>query len=553
MGGQFLVEWESEEGKCGRVWASEGECLLDVFRRNRIFMESVCNGNGTCGKCRIQVVQGLKEVSALEQRFFSKEEITAGYRLACLVKAEPGLKVQLVQTFQIRQNGIQEKEINCQGIQKRKISREGKQENGPGSINTQNELGIAVDLGSTMLAAVLIDAQGNVLAQASAVNSQRLYGADVVSRIQAANQGYGKRLQECICLDLEQIFRTLCARIQYSDYVSCAHITRIVIAGNTTMLHLLRGYSCRMLGQAPFEPVCLKQECFLYKELFADIPECNESQVYLLPGLSAFVGADITAGLYSSGFLNTLKTEVACFVDLGTNGEMAVGNQTGFVTASAPAGPAFEGGNLSSGMPAVSGAISNVSFLYHKVRIQTVGQKKPCGICGTGALEAVAALKKEGLLDRNGLLAPGLFEKGFLLAKRVDGSHICLSQADIREIQMAKAAICAGVETLFAHYCKDYIGKEMDFEIISHVYLAGGFGYYLSADTAAEIGLFPVQWKEKIAPCGNTSLKGAAAFLVDLAGSACAEGLKEIPKKNRTIQLAEDEMFQNLFIERMGF
>lgn len=542
MSGQFSVEWEAEDGQCGKVWAFEGECLLDVFRRNRIVMESACNGNGTCGKCRIQIVHGPKARSVQEQRFFTEEEIAAGYRLACLVKAEPGLKVRLVKnTF----SAISEIKSSYDGYRKQDAAM---QMQAP-----QTELGIAVDLGSTTLAAVLVDIQGNVFAQASAVNSQRSYGADVVSRIQAANQGYGKHLQECICMDLEQMFRTLCAGMQHSEYTSQAHITRIAIAGNTVMLHLLRGYSCKMLGQAPFEPVSLKQECFAFEDLFSDIPECSGSSVYLLPGLSAFVGADITAGLYSSGFLDTQKTEVACFVDLGTNGEMAVGNQAGFVTASAPAGPAFEGGNLSSGMPAVSGAISNVSFLYHKVRIQTVGQKRPCGICGTGALEAVAALKKEGLLDNDGLLAPGLFEEGVLLAKRADGSRICLTQADIREIQMAKAAICAGVETLFVHYCKDYIGKEIELGRISRVYLAGGFGYYLSKDVAAEIGLFPAQWKEKIVPCGNTSLKGAVAFLVDLAGPACAGGLGEVPKKNRTIRLAEDEMFQNLFIERMRF
>lgn len=539
MGGQFLIQWEAGTGKCGQVWASDGEKLLDVLRRNRLFLESACNANGTCGKCRVQVIQGRKAESEWEKGFFTEEELAKGYRLSCLVSAEPGLKVRLLDA---KAQTCRWNEASSTGIPKEQKSSINMQ------MNQQDKLGIAVDLGTTTLAAALLDAKGNILAQASAVNSQRAYGADVLSRIQAANQGEGKSLQQCIRKDLERLFQELCSgsRVQ-------AHVARIAIAGNTTMLHLLRGYSCQSLGQAPFEPVNLKIECFAYEELFSEVPECKGSRVYLLPGLSAFVGADITAGLYSSGFFDTPATEIACFVDLGTNGEMAVGNKAGFVTASAPAGPAFEGGNLSCGMPGVPGAISKVSFLYHRVRIQTVGQRKPCGICGTGALEAVAALKKEGLLDDNGLLVPELFEAGLELAQKEDGSKICLTQADIREIQMAKAAIRAGLETLFFHFRKGCMDGKTGFEQISHVYLAGGFGYYLSADTATEIGLFPAQWKEKIVSCGNTSLKGAAEFLSDGVNSACLEKLEEISKKNKNVQLAEDKHFQRIFIERMQF
>lgn len=551
MDGQFFIEWEARAGKCGRAQAMKGERLLDVLRKNRIFLESACNANGTCGKCRVQIVQGQKEASAWEQSFFTDEELAKGYRLACLVDAEPGLKVRLLGNQMLQED---QAEGLCRQDDAQAVSAD-QQDDKEACENQQDDkqkdLGIAVDLGSTTLAAVLLDAGGTILARASAINSQRVYGADVISRIQAANQGYGKCLQECICRDLEGIFRTLCSGISKAHVQ--VRVACIAIAGNTTMLHLLRGYSCQSLGQAPFEPVSLEMERLAYEELFSEVSGCEGSLVYLLPGLSAFVGADITAGLYSSGFFDTSKSEVACFVDLGTNGEMAVGNSSGFVTASAPAGPAFEGGNLSCGMPGVPGAISNVSFLFHRVRIQTVDQKKPCGICGTGALEAVAALKKEGLLDNDGLLVPELFETGLEFAKREDGSSICLTQADIREIQMAKAAIRAGLETLLFRFCKNYMGGEMELESISRVYLAGGFGYYLSADMATEIGLFPAEWKDKIVPCGNTSLKGAAEFLLDGANPSCFEKIKEISKKNKSIQLAEDEMFQKLFVERMQF
>lgn len=543
MDGQFFVEWEMGDGNGGRVLAFLGESLLDALRRDGIYIESPCNGNGTCGKCLVQVLRGNEEMTLQERRFITADKAAAGYRLACFVKAKPGLKARLSKSDFSSAPQMQTLNLPFD-------------DTSAGGMEGQMELGIAVDLGSTTIAAALLDDGGNVLAQESAVNSQRAYGADVLSRIQAANDGFAERLRECVCGDLARLFRSLCARMRKLPVSPKARISKIAIAGNTAMLHLLRGYSCKKLGQAPFEPVNLKQERLAFRELFLDLDMCKDSIVCLLPGLSAFVGADITAGLYSSGFLDTPGTQVSCFLDLGTNGEMAVGNREGFMTASAPAGPAFEGAGLSCGMPASPGAIASVSFLYNRARVQTVGQKKPCGICGSGALSAVAALRKEGLLDDGGLLAPELFERGFTLAKNKDGSEICLTQADIREIQLAKAAVRAGVETLFSRFCKERFGKELGLDQAAHVYLAGGFGHYLPKDTAAEVGLFPLEWKEKIVSCGNASLKGAAAFLKEMAKErkgADGDFFKGIVEKNQTVQLAKDERFQELFVERMRF
>lgn len=519
--------------------AEAGANLLDICRQQQIPVEAACNGRGICGKCRVQVIQGNVPAAEEERRVFTAQEIADGYRLACRVRVMSDLTVRLFSQQNAMEIQMPEpaagNSISKMPEAAARLKTHGRQ---------LTEYCIAVDLGSTTLAAVLIDQSGSILSQVTAVNSQRAYGGDVISRIQASNEGRKDELRRCICRDLEQMF---CALVQKQKQMQIK-ISRIAIAGNTTMLHLLRGYSCERLGQAPFEPVNLQTECLPYRELFSDVAGCVQAAVYLLPGMSAFAGADITVGLYSSGFWQMPEDETAFFVDLGTNGELACGSRKGFVTSAAAAGPAFEGGRLSCGIPGIPGAVSKVSYLYHRVRIQTIGQKKPCGICGTGALEAVAALLGEGLLNKDGLLAPQLFEQGMVLACREDGSRICLTQADIREIQMAKAAIRAGIEILLLRYGQ-MLGQDAG-PAVSRVYLAGGFGYYLSADTATAIGLFPPEWRDKIILCGNTSLKGAVLFLSD---PSCAGGLVKICSKNTSIQLEDDPRFQEIYIQQMGF
>ncbi len=522
--------------------AEAGANLLDICRQQQIPVEAACNGRGICGKCRVQVIQGNVPAAEEERRVFTAQEIADGSRLACRVRVMSDLTVRLFSQQNAMEIQMPEpaagNSISKMPEAAARLKTHGRQ---------LTEYCIAVDLGSTTLAAVLIDQSGSILSQVTAVNSQRAYGGDVISRIQASNEGRKDELRRCICRDLEQMFCALVQKLEKMIKMQIK-ISRVAIAGNTTMLHLLRGYSCERLGQAPFEPVNLQTECLPYRELFSDVAGCVQAAVYLLPGMSAFAGADITAGLYSSGFWQMPEDETAFFVDLGTNGELACGSRKGFVTSAAAAGPAFEGGRLSCGIPGIPGAVSKVSYLYHRVRIQTIGQKKPCGICGTGALEAVAALLGEGLLNKDGLLAPQLFEQGMVLACREDGSRICLTQADIREIQMAKAAIRAGIEILLLRYGQ-MLGQDAG-PAVSRVYLAGGFGYYLSADTATAIGLFPPEWRDKIILCGNTSLKGAVLFLSD---PSCAGGLVKICSKNTSIQLEDDPRFQEIYIQQMGF
>lgn len=523
---QCKIQCLTANGRIPSITAAAGTSLLAVLREHQVMPEAPCNGKGICGKCRVQVIEGTAPVTSEDRRFFSDQELAAGYRLACRLDVRQHLTVRVPDG----QGQISSLGLESPGT--RPVRKHAK--------NLSGSYSIAVDLGSTTLAAALLGPDGTIIAQVYAANSQRAFGADVLSRIQASKEGHSQQLKTCICRDLEHLFGKLVL-----NQGRTLQIGRIAIAGNTAMLHLLRGYSCEKLGQAPFEPVNLELECLDYQELFSEVPGCRDSVVYLLPGISAFVGADITAGLYSSGFWQTPSGQPACFVDLGTNGELAFGCRDAVFTTSTAAGPAFEGGSLSCGIPGIPGAISRVSYVCRRVRIQTVGQKKPCGICGSGALEAAAALLKEGLMDADGLLAPQLFETGMELARRPDGGSICLTQADIREIQMAKAAIRAGLEVLQKRYEEVFAPAQ-----VSRVYLAGGFGHYLLADTAIAIGLFPAEWKERVFPAGNTSLQGAVLFLTD---PSCAAGLEEIRRKARSVRLESDPDFYDLYVKQMRF
>ena len=489
-----------------------GTLLLDVCRENGISVSADCNGKGICGKCTVQVSSGVAEPAPEDFHFLTKAQLEEGVRLACRLRVQGDLTVFLKPGPMGQAAAPQ---LNAEGHSKL-----------PGSR-------IAVDLGSTTLAAALLDASGQILSTRTAENSQRIFGADVLSRIQAANAGHAGHLQELIRRDLLQLFQLL---------AEDAKIDRIAIAGNAAMLHLLRGYPCEGLARWPFVPYNLQEESLPFCEVFGGAERCR---VNLLPGFSAFVGADIAAGLYSSGFLNTPEDKMSVFVDLGTNGELAVGNRNHFFTASTAAGPAFEGGGISCGMPGVPGAISQVEFLYHRIRVRTIGQKKPRGICGTGALDAVAALRKEGLLDANGLLMPKYFQRGVELACGADGKPIMLTQEDVRQIQLAKAAVRAGIETLCSRYQQRHPSARID-----KVYVAGGFGHYLSAKTALAVGLFPGEWEDKLAICGNASLQGTIEYL---SHPQASEEMNHMRGVQESISLAEDALFSEYYMEQMAF
>ena len=369
----------------------------------------------------------------------------------------------------------------------------------------------------------------------TSINHQRSHGADVISRIVAATQGKLDELQNLIRRDLSEGIHQVIRKAELDK----ALVKKVTIAGNTTMIHLLMGYDCKGLGEFPFTPVNIEMIRDSYEKIIGE--DYLDAEVYILPGISTFVGGDIVAGLYTCDV--DIKEGYSLLIDLGTNGEIALGNRDKIMVTSTAAGPAFEGGNITFGVGSIEGAISGVKIEAQGVKVTTIGEKAPVGICGTGVIEAVAELVREEIVDETGCLDEDYFDDGYPLAALEDGTEIMLTQADIREIQLAKAAVRAGVETLFLRY-------GIQKEDVEKVYIAGGFGFKLDCEKAIQIGMIPECFADKIEAVGNSSLGGAVKLLRAEDGQA---RVTAIGKDSKEINLSADKDFNQLYMDAMFF
>uniref|UniRef100_I5ATD6 Putative metal-binding protein n=1 Tax=Eubacterium cellulosolvens (strain ATCC 43171 / JCM 9499 / 6) TaxID=633697 RepID=I5ATD6_EUBC6 len=568
-----------------RMTIPAGVGVLEYMQTQGVNLSAPCGGRGVCGKCGVQVVKGELPVQRADSICYAKEQLQNGFRLACQAKTESEIEILyrsqeeefVVQTdtgnelqYAIRvkrgdDSGIPEEESGKTA--ERMVFSKGKENAG---------FGIAIDLGTTTLAASLVDLEsGRVLGTAAGVNHQRTYGADVISRIHAAEEGRGEELKALIRRDLKELIRELLQSLSAENDGStqspgkgetttkevpkdpnvrdgnASRIRRIVIAGNTTMEHLLLGYPAGGLGRWPFRPVSLGGERLTAEAVLGtkrgDLPGLSEDvPVDILPGYSTYIGADIAAGMMTAG-LSDPKEERLLFVDLGTNGEMAVSDGSCILAASTAAGPALEGGNLSCGCGSVPGAVCRVSRNPEQsglsLRTETIGGREPVGLCGTGAIEALAVLLDAGIMDMYGTLRKPYFSNGVCLGKRKDGKEIVLTQGDIREIQKAKSAIRAGIEILLKR-------AGLTMEAIDRVILAGGFGFYLDPARAARIGLLPEAAVKKTTAAGNTSLAGAVCVLTE---ESAMGKIRRILEKTEEIILGNDEEFRDAYIGYMNF
>lgn len=504
-----------------KIYLEEGESLLTGLIREGYYVSAPCGGKGRCGKCRIRVKKGYLWINQEDEKAFTREELKDGWRLACM--AHP--VEDLVISFELMDESQFEILSDCNE----------EQEIASGS-ESEVSYNIAVDIGTTTIAMELLGKEsGKNIHTVTLINSQRMYGADVISRIQASVDGKKEDLRECIRKDLLDGIR----RLTREAGADLTQIERIAIGGNTTMGHLLMGYDCQSLGVFPFEPVNIDFIKGSFEEILGS--KESEAEIVLLPGISTYVGGDIASGLYACGFHEA--EEICMLVDLGTNGEMAVGNKDRILVTSTAAGPAFEGGNISWGTGSVAGAICSVEITDGKAKVKTIQGKSPVGICGTGVVETTMELVKDELLDETGLLDEEYFEEGFPLAETEKGEVIRFTQKDVREIQLAKAAIRAGAETLLMKYG---ISKEQ----VAKVYLAGGFGYKLDKEKAIAIGMLPGEFKEQIEAVGNSSLAGAVRFLRETEGESC---LKKIIGVSEEVGLSSDKEFNEFYMDSMMF
>ena len=469
-------------------------------------VEFPCGGRGRCRGCRVRVLAGDLPVTEDDRQLLSWAERTDGWRLACRAEARDDLKLELAQ-WEARILGD---------------DRSFEFTPAPG-------LGIAIDLGTTTIVGQLVDqGTGNVLAVESALNIQARHGADLMSRVEfGSSRGGGETLTALIRGQLEQLIE----RLLETQPNTRGELHQVVLVGNTVMHHLFCGLSVEPLGHTPFESRTLGLQVLRPGEV--GWPLSEEVTLRFLPCLGGFVGSDILAGVLATR-LHTAK-RLTALLDLGTNGEIVLGNRDRLVCASTAAGPAFEGARISRGMRAASGAISAVRVLGDQIECQVLGRTDPRGICGSGLVDAAACGLDLARIQPNGRLRDG--------ADWALTTSVSLTQPDIRELQLAKGAIAAGLRLLATQ-----LGASL--EDIDQIHLAGAFGNYINRASARRIGLLQVPL-DRIVPAGNTALLGAKLAL--LAPPDTDFAYAALRKRIRHVCLHEDPAFQETYVEEMGF
>jgi uncharacterized 2Fe-2S/4Fe-4S cluster protein (DUF4445 family) len=472
---------------------ARGASLLSGLAEHGV--EFPCGGTGSCGGCGVRVLAGALPVTDRDRDAFSVEQLDGGWRLACQASAEMPI---VLECEQWRMDVL----TDNSGVV------------GAG----KHGLGIAIDLGTTTVAAQLIDmSSGSVLGVETVLNPQAGFGSDVMSRIRAALSG----------ADLTQIVRAALWQMIAKLAVGREdEIVEIILVGNTVMHHLFAGLDVEPLSHVPFASSHLGEMSWRPQDVGWPLPaSCS---IRFARCLGGFVGADILAGIVATGMSH--GDDLIALVDLGTNGEIAIGNRQGIVCASTAAGPAFEAGSIRMGMRAATGAISHISLTNGGVRATVIGDATPKGICGSGLVDAVAMGLECGAIRASGRIADG--SKVFPVS-----DPVVLYQSDIRELQLAKGAIAAGFKLVL----KRLGALAHD---LKKIYLAGAFGNYVQIESAIAIGLIEAP-RNLIHAAGNTALHGAKMLLLSES---------ELPLPGiEHICLAADPGFQDEFAACMTF
>ena len=467
-------------------------------------VEFPCGGRGRCTGCRVRVLEGDLPITAEQERMLTPEERNAGWRLVCQCRADRDMTLELAQW---------EASILTDTTHF--------------SITPREGLGIAVDVGTTTLVAQLLDLRtGTVLAVRTGLNAQARFGSDIMSRVSYAVVDHGQaKLVRAIRIQIGKMISEL---LQAAGQ-EAGLLREVILVGNTVMHHLVADISLEPLASYPFESPALGEQRFLPGQLGWDLP--SNPAIRFLPCIAGYVGSDILAGVLAKEM--HLAGETVMLVDLGTNGEIVIGNRRRLVCCSTAAGPAFEGARIFMGMRASTGAIAEVELANGTTRCHVLGNVPPRGICGSGLVDAVAAWLDLGLVGSNGRLKGG---EGFLTLC----PPVRISQTDIRELQLAKGAIAAGIKILL-----EELGVTRD--DVSTVHLAGAFGNYINTTSAGRIGLIPFS-TDRVQPAGNTALLGAkmALFTDEAFFSTLARSVEHVP-------LHADRRFQEIYVEEMSF
>jgi uncharacterized 2Fe-2S/4Fe-4S cluster protein (DUF4445 family) len=479
-----------------------GTALHDILFAYGV--EFPCGGQGKCKGCRVRVLEGSLPVTPAQERMLSPAELAAGWRLSCQCHAEGDLTLELAQW---------EAQILADTSSFAFTPREG--------------CGVAVDVGSTTLVAQLLDLQrGEVLAVRTALNPQARFGADIMSRVSYGMDPAGHAKLVGV---LRKQIGTMIEELLEAHGTPAEPLQDIVLVGNTVMHHLFCGIDVEPLSHYPFEPKTLAQISFTPGDLGWKL--AGTPNVRFLPGIGGFVGSDVLAGIFATGLHRA--SDLLVLVDLGTNGEIVVGNRERMICASTAAGPAFEGARIYMGMRAATGAVSSVHIDKGGFVCHVLGNVPPRGICGSGLVDAVAAALDLGRIKPGGRLEDGA--SSLMLCPPVK-----LSQTDVRELQLAKGAIASGILLLLREF-------GVSREKVARVLLAGAFGNYVDTDSARRIGLLPFD-DGQIHPSGNTALHGAKMALF-----TPPEVFDELAGRIQHVSLSQLEGFQDTYVEEMIF
>ncbi len=592
--------------------------LLDVLRRNGSPLHAPCGGKGTCQKCRVDLA-GIGPVLACQTRLTPELATRAGlaagqpltvalpepaqahiatdgilpdFRLSPLIYRG---RIDIPQPSLADQRPDDERFETAAGLtvpdcllaalpavlrdsdfQPSFDFRRG-QNGQPGEIqrftasDSPEPLGLAVDIGTTTLAAYLYGLDsGERLAAVSALNPQRIYGADVISRIEQASASADLRqaLQTSIVQAIDSLAVRLVgqARTTKGLPLTTEQIGHYVLTGNTTMVHLLCGWPAEAIARSPFIPVSCRTKDFRAADLgFRASPQAI---CQILPSIASYVGADITAGILACSLHRQTPGHSALLLDIGTNGEIVLAGPRGMIACSTAAGPAFEGANILCGMGGVAGAIDEVGYRNGDLAYSVIssGNGGPAtelaaGLCGSGLVAAIACLLDCGILDETGRitdepesLPPGLRRRlidwqgqpAVVLAPAElssTGQPVLLTQKDIREVQNAKAALAAGIELLIRE-------SGLTPELVDQAFLAGGFGNYLDVAHAFRIGLMPAALRGRTRAVGNTAGMGAVLCLLNQESLLTAQS---VARSVRYLELSGDPRFTDLYVEAMLF
>ncbi|MBR4702237.1 MAG: DUF4445 domain-containing protein [Oscillospiraceae bacterium] len=531
-----------------KVPADSGANILELAQKAGVKLDAPCSGNGVCGKCRLRIIAGAVEHPETS-RHLSSEEYADGWRLACMsrvlgdaafiVPTEAGAFASDIRTADLSSpEEIARYEEALEAIFQTELER-----------GTSAEgIGVAVDIGTTTVTAAMLElSSGRILAKASAGNNQIRYGADVINRIiQSTKEGGREKLRRAVREEtLIPLMDSLCASSGHTP----EEISRIVVAGNTTMEHLLVGADAETIRVEPYEPEFLE----LHGKTASDLglPGQGDTPVILAPNVGSYVGGDITAGVLTTLLWD--QDDLILFIDLGTNGELVLGNRDFMLTCACSAGPAFEGGEISCGMRATTGAIQGVKLDPETLEpsydvVGAIGEK-PIGVCGSGLIDIIAELFRCGAVSPKGRFVRenrriGRDEYGtgyFVVAfpeESGSGREITLTEVDIDNFIKAKGAIFSATRTML-----NAAGLTVD--DLQHVLIAGGIGSGIDIENAVTIGMLPKLPAEEFRYIGNSSLTGACAMLIS---DSAEEKVFELGRNMTYLELSTHPGYMEEFV-----